>query len=136
MKHEIDINVMHQCLARWFCAEASCIVWLTVIAGVIETGLEFVIEPEDVIVAPGTSLVWNCSAVSSTGLPSPNITWLKNGRVIGDGRRSVLPSGALSIRRIVQRPGNQGDEDIYECLATNSIGSITSRPVLLRIACM
>jgi len=117
-------------------AETRGVVLLTASARVIETGLEFVAEPEDVTVAAGTSLVWNCSAVSTAGLPAPNITWLKDGRVIGDGRRSVLPSGALSIRRIVQRPGSQGDEDIYECLATNSIGSITSRPVLLRIACM
>lgn len=116
---------------------AACgVVLFTVSGGVIETGLEFVVEPEDVVVVPGSSLVWNCSAASSTGLPAPNITWLKDGRVIGDGRRSVLPSGALSIRRIVQRTHTQGDEDIYECLATNSIGSITSRPVLLRIACM
>lgn len=104
--------------------------------GIIETGLEFVIEPEDVVVITGVSFVWNCSAVSSTGLPVPTITWLKDGQLIGDGRRSVLPSGALSIRKIVQRPSTQGDEDIYECLATNSVGSITSRPVLLRIACM
>jgi len=104
--------------------------------GVIETGLQFVVEPEDVVVVAGASLLWNCSAVSSAGLPAPNITWLKHGRLIGDGRQSVLPSGALSIRRIVQRPSGHGDEDTYECLATNSIGSITSRPVLLRIACM
>jgi len=104
--------------------------------GVIETGLEFVLEPEDVVVVAGTSLVWNCSAASAAGLPSPSITWLKNGRVIDDSRRSVLPGGALSIRRIVQQPDTQGDEDVYECLATNIIGSITSRPVLLRIACM
>jgi len=114
----------------------TCVVLLVVSGGIIETGLEFVVEPEDIVVVAGAALVWNCSAVSSVGLPAPNITWLKDGRVIGDRRRSVLPSGALSIRRIVQRPGTQGDEDIYECLATNTIGSITSRPVLLRIACM
>jgi len=104
--------------------------------GIIETGLQFVVEPEDVVVVAGASLVWNCSAVSLAGLPAPDITWLKRGRPIGNGRQSVLPSGALSIRRIVQRSGGHGDEDTYECLATNTIGSITSRPVLLRIACM
>lgn len=104
--------------------------------GVIEVGLEFVVEPEDIDVVVGSSLVWNCSAVSSLGLPAPNITWLKASRQIVNGRRSVLPNGALSIQRIVQRSGSQDDEDVYECLATNSIGSITSRPVLLRIACM
>lgn len=104
---------------------------------VIETGLEFVVEPEDIIAVAGESLVWNCSAVSLAGLLAPDITWLKDGRLIGtNGRMSVLPSGALSFRRVIQRPGGRGDEDIYECLATNSIGSITSRPVLLRIACM
>jgi len=115
---------------------ACCAVLVLVSGGITETGLEFVVEPEDIDVAAGSSLVWNCSAVSSAGLPAPNITWLKDGKVIGNGRRSVLPNGALSIRRIVQRPSTQGDEDVYECLATNSIGSITSRPVLLRIACM
>jgi len=114
---------------------AYCAVLFSVIGAVIETGLEFVVEPEDVDVAVGSSLVWNCSALSSAGLPAPNITWLKGGRLIGDGRRYVLPNGALSIQQIVQRPGANGDEDVYECLATNSIGSITSRPVLLRIAC-
>jgi len=113
-----------------------CAVLLSVSGGIIETGLEFVVEPEDTDAVAGSSLVWNCSAVSSVGLPAPNITWLKGGREIGDGRRSVLPNGALSIQRIVQRPGTQGDEDVYECLATSSIGSIASRPVLLRIACM
>jgi len=115
---------------------ACCVVLFSVSGGSLETGLEFVVEPEDIVVARGTSLVWNCSAVSSPGLPPPTITWLKDGRLIGDGRLSVLPSGALSIRRIVQRPRTQGDESIYECLATNSIGTITSRPVLLRIACV
>ena len=108
---------------------------LLVSGGVIETGLEFVVEPEDVVVVVGASFVWNCSAVSSAGLPAPNITWFKDGRLIGDGRRSVLPSGALRFRKIIQRPGTSGDEDVYECLAMNSIGSIISRPVLLRIAC-
>jgi len=111
-------------------------VLFSVRGGIIETGLEFVLEPEDIDVAAGSSLVWNCSAVSAEGLAAPNITWLKGGRLIGNGRRSVLPNGALRIQRIVQRPATQGDEDVYECLATNSIGSITSRPVLLRIACM
>jgi len=123
-------------IARHSLRRPSCAFLLSGTGGSIETGLQFVIEPDDIVVAVGSSLVWNCSAVSSAGLPAPNITWLKDGRLIGDGRRSVLPTGALSIRKIVQRPGNQGDEDIYECLATNSIGSLTSRPVLLRIACM
>jgi len=129
------IHCVHVLFSRTLHAETVCVLF-TVTGSIVETGLEFVVEPQDVVAVAGSSLVWNCSAVSSPGLAAPNITWLKNGRLIGDGRRSVLPSGALSIRRVVQRPGTQDDEDIYECLATNIVGSITSRPVLLRIACM
>lgn len=101
-----------------------------------DIGLTFTDEPSDIVVGRGQSVVWNCSAVSSDGASAPNMTWFKSGQRLSDSRRMVLENGSLYIQRVIQnlRRGTS-DEDIYECMATNEIGSILSRPAWLHIAC-
>jgi len=102
-----------------------------------EVGLVFTEEPEDIVVTRGSSVIWNCSAVSLFGSRSPpNITWFKNGQVISDNRRVVLDTGSLYIYRVIHNPRRgQSDEDLYECMATSEFGSILSRPASLQVAC-
>ena len=106
----------------------------------LETGLLFAVEPRDVVAVRGQPLLWHCSAVSGPGAAPPNVTWFKNGQEVGDNRRTVLANGTLLIRRVrgpgVPGAGGSSDEDTYECMAANDVGSILSRPALLSLACM
>ncbi|KAI0226727.1 hypothetical protein LSAT2_022817, partial [Lamellibrachia satsuma] len=53
--------------------------------GTLETGLEFLKQPEDVIVVRNSAVLLNCTATGDAA--SVNITWLKDGLLVNDARR-------------------------------------------------
>lgn len=99
----------------------------------METGLEFLKQPEDVIVVRNSAVLLNCTATGDAA--SVNITWLKDGLLVNDARRSVLSNGSLYIKRVIaKKQPRRSDEGTYECIARNDIGAIISRKARLQIA--
>ncbi|XP_068128625.1 protogenin [Hyperolius riggenbachi] len=56
------------------------------------------------------------------GIPTPKISWLKNGIKIYSYGRTKINNGKLSITQI-----SPEDDAVYQCMAENSCGSILSR---------
>ncbi|XP_023984532.1 protogenin isoform X2 [Physeter macrocephalus] len=56
------------------------------------------------------------------GIPSPKMSWLKNGRKIHSNGRIKMYNSKLVINQIIPE-----DDAIYQCMAENSQGSILSR---------
>ncbi|XP_028925988.1 protogenin [Ornithorhynchus anatinus] len=56
------------------------------------------------------------------GIPSPKMSWLKNGRRIHSNGRIKMYNSKLVINQIIPE-----DDAIYQCMAENSQGSILSR---------
>ena len=103
----------------------------------METGLEFLTQPDDVIAVRNSALWLNCTAAGSVAVKAENITytWLKDSQVVNDARRVVLPNGTLFIKRVIaKKQPRRSDEGTYECIARNHIGAIISRKATLQIA--
>ena len=72
-------------------------------------------SPSNVTVGNGATAVFHCQA---RGDPTPAVTWLKSGVVIGlSGQYSVLPNGTLSVTKATVN--NQG---LFSCRAENAAG--------------
>ncbi|XP_075711326.1 protogenin [Rhinoderma darwinii] len=56
------------------------------------------------------------------GIPTPKITWLKNGRKMHSNGRTKMYSSKLVINQIIPE-----DDAVYQCNAENSQGSVMSR---------
>ncbi|KAM4035166.1 protogenin [Anomaloglossus baeobatrachus] len=56
------------------------------------------------------------------GIPTPKITWLRNGRKIHSNGRIKMYSSKLVINQIIPE-----DDAVYQCMAENSQGSAMSR---------
>nr|Q2VWP9.1 RecName: Full=Protogenin; AltName: Full=Protein Shen-Dan; Flags: Precursor [Rattus norvegicus]AAU05739.1 shen-dan [Rattus norvegicus] len=56
------------------------------------------------------------------GIPSPKMSWLKNGRRIHSNGRIKMYNSKLVINQIIPE-----DDAIYQCMAENSQGSVLSR---------
>uniref|UniRef100_A0A8D0Y219 Protogenin n=1 Tax=Sus scrofa TaxID=9823 RepID=A0A8D0Y219_PIG len=56
------------------------------------------------------------------GIPSPKMSWLKNGRKIHSNGRIKMYNSKLVINQIIPE-----DDAIYQCMAENSQGSVLSR---------
>ncbi|XP_012410544.1 protogenin [Trichechus manatus latirostris] len=56
------------------------------------------------------------------GIPSPKMSWLKNGRKIHSNGRIKMYNSKLVINQIIPE-----DDAIYQCVAENSQGSVLSR---------
>ena len=72
-----------------------------------------------------------------TGTPTPNITWYKDSKRLGDSRRyyyvkfPIANGNGELLRFLYLRPTkHQGN---YSCRATNTIGSSTSKQVFLQV---
>ncbi|XP_042331554.1 protogenin [Sceloporus undulatus] len=61
-------------------------------------------------------------ACQAEGIPTPKVSWLKNGRKIHSNGRIKMYNSKLVINQIIPE-----DDAIYQCLAENSQGSILSR---------
>lgn len=72
-------------------------------------------QPYDITVYPGQTAYFPCSI---QGHPPAEIAWLKDDRAIRidiDERMTLLPSGALEIRRV-----QTSDSGTYKCNASNA----------------
>uniref|UniRef100_F7F8V7 Immunoglobulin superfamily DCC subclass member 3 n=2 Tax=Ornithorhynchus anatinus TaxID=9258 RepID=F7F8V7_ORNAN len=84
---------------------------------VVQAPAEFVQHPQSISRPAGTTAVFTCQA---QGEPPPQITWLKNGQVLGPSSHVKLKNSnsTLTLSGI-----SQEDEAIYQCIAENSAGS-------------
>lgn len=102
-------------------------------------GLEFTIEPSDVVVHEGNSVLLQCAGIiagSRDGKTFPNIRWRgPDGQdlgIIGDTFRTQLPNGSLYISSVEENHGLTGP---YQCmLSADGIGTIVSRFAHVSIA--
>ncbi|NP_001164709.1 neogenin [Saccoglossus kowalevskii] len=95
----------------------------------------FTLEPVDMVIQKGQPAILNCSAF---GNPRPTVEWKKDGlflNLLGDTRRTILPSGALRINNVTHSRNDRPDEGNYECVATvDNLGTIVSRSAKLQVA--
>ncbi|XP_068936771.1 contactin-5 [Petaurus breviceps papuanus] len=98
----------------------------------VDYGPVFVQEPDDIIFPTDSDekkVALNCEA---RGNPVPNYRWLRNGTEIdleSDYRYSLI-EGNL----IISNPIEAKDAGHYQCLTSNSLGSILSREATLQFA--
>lgn len=93
-------------------------------------------EPRSTVVLRSQLALLNCSAVGVAG-SKVSITWRKDGAEIvsdGAGRVTVLANGSLAIRRFCKKRIHETDKGVYECVASNDVGTIVSRQALLQCA--
>lgn len=86
--------------------------------------------PQDLTISAGGKAVLACNAI---GDPEPSISWRFGAKVIADASTSpnddddshykLLPNGFLRIEKT-----DMSDAGDYECLATNTMGTVLSRP--------
>ncbi|XP_032907247.1 contactin-5 isoform X2 [Catharus ustulatus] len=98
----------------------------------VDYGPVFVQEPDDMIFPTDSEekkVSLNCQA---RGNPTPTYRWLRNGTEIdieSDYRFSLI-EGSL----IISNPSEMKDSGQYQCLTTNTFGSILSREAVLQFA--
>ena len=81
--------------------------------------------PVDTIAISGEGTQLNCSVA---GYPPPTITWLQNGAVVNSSRAQLHSNGSLCISPVLLE-----DMGMYECMAENSEGMVTSDAALLTV---
>uniref|UniRef100_H0WQI0 Contactin-5 n=2 Tax=Otolemur garnettii TaxID=30611 RepID=H0WQI0_OTOGA len=98
----------------------------------VDYGPVFVQEPDDIIFPTDSDekkVALNCEV---RGNPIPSYRWLRNGTEIdleSDYRYSLI-DGTF----IISNPSEAKDSGHYQCLATNSFGSVLSREATLQFA--
>ncbi|XP_049295893.1 neogenin isoform X2 [Anopheles funestus] len=138
MRHRSNISSM----ARW-----NLIVCMATLFSLMFTKcyasqvLEFVVEPSDVTVPEGNSVMLQCAGnadrkVLQDGKIAPNIRWRgPDGQdigIVGDTFRSQLTNGSLYISSV---ESNRGLTGFYHCLlSVDGIGTIVSRSARVSIA--
>ncbi|XP_037927061.1 neogenin isoform X2 [Hermetia illucens] len=103
--------------------------------------LEFTIEPQDVVVPEGHSVLLQCAGsvqpgALKEGKTAPNIRWRgPDGQelgIVGDTFRNQLKNGSLYISSVEENRGLTGS---YQCLLNvDGIGTIVSRSATVSIA--
>ncbi|XP_078513119.1 contactin-5 [Lissotriton helveticus] len=98
----------------------------------VEYGPQFVQEPDDVVFPANfgeKKVTLNCEA---RGNPSPNYRWLKNGTVIDleSDYRYTLVEGSF----IISSPIEEKDSGWYQCLISNTFGTVLSREAALQFS--
>ena len=71
----------------------------------------------------GSMLSLSCDVIG--GLPTPSVTWERNGEVISGENMTGLTFQALV----------EDDEAEYKCKASNELGNVTSAGITLVIHC-
>lgn len=98
----------------------------------IQQAPKFLQEPESTIAFKGRTVTLYCKV---DGHPSPTIVWNRDGKPVpSDGRRTVLPTGDLVIKKVINDRSNKPDVGVYQCKATNRVGTTVSRKVKLSVA--
>ncbi|XP_075166729.1 neogenin protein frazzled isoform X2 [Haematobia irritans] len=101
--------------------------------------LTFTIEPQDVVVPEGHSVLLQCAGygqLAKNQKTSPQIKWRgPDGHdlgIVGDTFRNQLKNGSLYISSVEENRGLTGS---YQCLLTvDSIGTVVSRSAIVSIA--
>ena len=75
--------------------------------------------PSDQTVMEEDQVMFNCSA---TGSPVPNITWIKDGKTVGEGD-------------VFSFEATRGHSGIYRCLADNGIEKNIETSFLFNVQC-
>ncbi|XP_030394308.1 roundabout homolog 4 isoform X2 [Gopherus evgoodei] len=95
-------------------------------------------HPTDLVVRWDQPATLNCRVAGS---PAPTIGWYRNGEYVETSKdnvysqRTLLPDGSLFFLRLNQRKG-QSDEGVYTCVATNHLGTASSKNASLYIAAL
>ncbi|XP_052823062.1 peroxidasin homolog [Octopus bimaculoides] len=87
----------------------------------------FTVEPEDMQLEIGTSMVFTCAA---TGDPEPEISWLHNGEILTQSATIIFWGDTL--KRLMIQNIKQSDSGTYTCVASNSVGQTFSRAARLQ----
>ncbi|XP_042881364.1 protein sax-3-like isoform X1 [Penaeus japonicus] len=89
-------------------------------------------HPTDLLVPRNEPATLNCHAV---GRPDPEITWYKDGKPfdLHNKRHVQLKTGGLFFLKVLQTK-KDNDAGVYWCVASNSVGKVTSRNATLEIA--
>ena len=87
---------------------------------IIEIAPQFVQRPSDQRAGLFHPINFTCTV---TGIPTPAITWYKDGRVIVEHGLQYLYIGEMQL----------SDRGFYKCTAANSVGEVASDVVIARI---
>ena len=60
---------------------------------------------------------------SVTGIPQPTINWLKDGNALSSTDNRFISRSDSGLARLRISEATQDDEGLYECIATNFVGS-------------
>nr|KAF6349858.1 protein tyrosine phosphatase receptor type S [Myotis myotis] len=83
----------------------------------------FIKEPKDQIGVSGGVASFVCQA---TGDPKPRVTWNKKGKKVNSQRFETIEfDGSAGAVLRIQPLRTPRDENVYECVAQNSVGEIT-----------
>ncbi|KAM4650401.1 roundabout homolog 4 isoform 2-T2 [Discoglossus pictus] len=108
---------------------------ILLLEGTKEFAPHFIDQPSDLIVRKDHPATLNCQA---EGNPKPKIEWYRNGEYVDinkDSRHTLYPDGSLFFFRLNQGKG-KSDEGVYTCVASNRLGTISSRNASLYIAAL
>ncbi|CAH1788479.1 unnamed protein product [Owenia fusiformis] len=102
----------------------TVVIILTYVQG--QPPLEFTSTFKDVITERNKVLALPCSAVTQAEFQPITYTWRKDGAPInGDARCNISADGTLNIKR-VKNSQKVTDNGVYDCLATDTFGTIQS----------
>uniref|UniRef100_A0A8B9QJU2 Ig-like domain-containing protein n=1 Tax=Apteryx owenii TaxID=8824 RepID=A0A8B9QJU2_APTOW len=110
-----------------------CVPHRVPIMSLIVSPIVFPIHPSDLAARGDQPATLRCRA---DGVPTPTVTWYRDGQPVGTSRddagspRMLLPGGSLVFLRLKQGT----DEGIYTCVATNRLGTATSRNATVSVA--
>ncbi|XP_062709331.1 neogenin isoform X2 [Aedes albopictus] len=128
---------------RWNLMICGFVISLMFTACYSSQALEFTVEPSDVTVPEGNSVLLQCAgrvdpkaSLLREGKVAPNIRWRgPDGQdigIVGDTFRSQLTNGSLYISTV---ESNRGLTGFYHCLLTvDGVGTIVSRSARVAIA--
>ncbi|KAF7244136.1 Palladin [Varanus komodoensis] len=85
----------------------------------------FLQAPGDLIVQEGKLCRMDCKELEVSGLPTPDINWQVNGRVIRSDSSHKMLVRENGVHSLIIEPVTAKDAGIYTCIATNRAGQNT-----------
>ena len=96
----------------------------------------FILEPQDAVLptARGTDSV-TASIHCTHNSPNTTLSWYRNGvPMVYDATRILHDNGTLEFRPLIDRADVTVDGVPYQCVLSNTFGSVISRTALLQSA--